>query len=56
MDKIDIEIIAYNNWVNSLNKKGFPRNPDGTWMDCWQLYQYYRDNIDNTSFINHAKC
>ncbi len=54
-----IEEIAYHNWVMSLNKNGFPKNSNGTSMDCWQLYEYYSCLEENgicvrQTYINHA--
>lgn len=47
------ESIAYHNWVVSLNKSGFPKNKDGTAMDCWQLYDYYEEN-KRSIYLMHA--
>lgn len=54
-EEIRIEAIAHHNWLTSLNKKGLPKNLDGTVMDCWQLYDYWNTKVDKTSFIIHAK-
>ena len=59
MDKY--KAIAYNNWVRSLNKTGFPRNSDGTVMNSWQLYDHYvqlkndQGNHVRDTYTQHAK-
>lgn len=60
-DWVRAECIAYNNWVQSLHKTGFPINTDGSIMDCWQLFDYYSKLIKEEgglirdSYVNHAK-
>jgi len=48
------ESIAYNLWVDSLAKKGFPRNENGTCMDCWQLYDYFYKADNRSIYIQHS--
>lgn len=50
------ENIAYNNWVSSLHKSGFPKNENGTSMNCWQLHDYYTSESGKKNvFVNHSK-
>lgn len=55
------ECIAYTNWLNTLHKSGYPKNKDGTSMNCWELYDYYFKLIKpeggyvRDTFIQHAK-
>jgi len=50
-----VEAIAYQLWVGSLNKKGFPKNNNGTSMDCWQLYDYFKKSKSiRNSYLRHA--
>lgn len=50
------ETIGYNNWVSSLHTTGFPKNDNGTAMDCWQLYDFYINKSDKREkYYNHAK-
>jgi len=48
------ESIAYNLWVDSLSKNGFPRNENGAWMDCWQLYDYFYKADNRGIYIQHS--
>lgn len=49
------ECIAYNNWMDSLHKNGWPKNPNGTSMDCWELYDYYKNvSGKRNAYLNHA--
>lgn len=55
-EKLRGECIGYNNWVSTLNKNGFPKNDNGTSMDCWQLYDYYFQASNKRHiFIHHAE-
>ncbi len=48
------EAIGYNLWVNSLAKSGYPRNDNGTMMDCWQLYDYFYLHDRREAYIFHS--
>jgi hypothetical protein len=50
-----IEAIAFNAWLNSLQKKGFPRNENGSWMNVWELYDYWDTKVDKKPFIIYAE-
>lgn len=49
-----IEAIAYTNWLSSLSKKGFPKNKNGTMMNCWELYNYWFTCPEKNTYIQHA--
>lgn len=52
---IKIKTIAYMAWVNSLQKAGFPRNPNNSWMNTWELYEYWNKNVDKRPWESYAK-
>lgn len=53
---VDNECIGYNNWVQSLHKEGFPKNENGSMMDCWQLYHHYKSLSGKRKiYIEHAE-
>lgn len=55
------ECIAYTNWLNTLHKSGFPKNKNGTFMNCWELYDHYYNLVKSEgglireTYIKHAK-
>lgn len=49
------EAIGYNLWVGSLNKHGFPKNDNGSFKDCWQLYDYYFKSDNRNIYIQHSE-
>lgn len=51
--QIRFECIAYHNWVSSLNKEGFPKNEDGSPMNCWQLYDHYITLTEKRNIYRH---
>jgi hypothetical protein len=48
------ESIAYNLWVHSLSKSGFPKKDSGAAMDCWDLWDFYSRNKKRDICIKHA--
>ena len=47
--------IAFTQYCDSLNKKGFPRKKSGAMLDTWDLYDYFLKSKEFDTFYNHAK-
>jgi len=53
--RIRHECIGYSNWKGLLNKYGYPKNDNGTMMNCWQLHTYYKEKSGKrSSMVSHA--
>ena|SRR5688572_18378465 len=50
-----IEAIAFNNWVSSRHKEGWPKKEDGSMMTCWELYDHFKTTKEYEAYIIHAK-
>jgi hypothetical protein len=55
LDAPKTEALAFDFWVGSLNKKGFPMKENGSHMNSWELYNYWNENVDKEPWINHVK-
>jgi len=57
---VRVECIAYNNWLTTLNKDGYPKNENGTSMNCWELFDHYsrleksEGGLIRDTYVNHA--
>jgi hypothetical protein len=48
--------IAFNNWSSLLYKNGYPKKPNGTDMNCWELFDYYYHiSGKRGKYYTHAK-
>lgn len=49
-----VEALAFQFWQGSLQKTGYPRNENGSWMSHWELYEYWNQQVDKTPWQQHA--
>ena len=54
-DRIREEASAYQVWIGSLNKKGFPVNRNGTVMNCIQLFDYWLKCNERGIYLAHVR-
>ena len=53
-----IESIAFWAWINSLNKKGFPKTENDHVMNVFQLYDYWDRDLDKETkriYLDYGK-
>ena len=54
-DKTDIESVAFNYWLRSLAKNGYPKKVNGTKSTYVELYAYWCEYVDKKPWCEHAK-
>lgn len=47
--------IAFQSWLVSLNKTGYPKKKNGAWMNVSELYDEFERSPKKETFLIHAK-
>jgi hypothetical protein len=47
------EAIAFYSWQMNLQRRGFPKKKNGSYMNIWELYDYWENELDEETRITY---